>query len=105
MPKIVPHICRCCRRRNEGNRKQRPQPYRLEVDSPTVSGPFLRQNPTFGLHYIDCASRQAYNDRHGALRALSMGMEHSSLKTLPVWLYQGKMTCESMVRLLFRSIL
>src|SRR5436309_16105433 len=27
-----------------------------------------------------------------------MGMGQNSLKTLPVWAYQGKMTCESMVR-------
>src|SRR5438094_21225 len=28
-----------------------------------------------------------------------MGMRQNSLKTLPIWAYQGKMTCESMVRL------
>src|SRR5690242_10480914 len=32
------------------------------------------------------------------LRALRMGVRQNSLKTLPVWAYQGKMTCESMVR-------
>src|SRR6266567_2587371 len=29
-----------------------------------------------------------------------MGRGQNSLKTLPVWAYQGEMTCESMVRLL-----
>ena len=35
---------------------------------------------------------------HGTLRVLVMGVGHNCLKTLPVWAYQGKMTCESVVR-------
>jgi hypothetical protein len=36
---------------------------------------------------------------HGALRALIMGMGQNCLKTLLISPYQGKMACESMVRL------
>jgi hypothetical protein len=49
---------------------------------------------TYGSVYLATA-----NSGHSALRALVMGMGQNSLKTLPVWAYQGKMTCESMVRL------
>jgi hypothetical protein len=46
--------------------------------------PFFATKPYIWMQYIDCASRQAYNDRHGALRAVSMGMGQNFLKTLPV---------------------
>src|SRR6266851_4585781 len=59
------------------------------------------RDSTFCLHCrmwgVDWQSRQGYNVRHGDLRALILGMGQSSLKTPPVWAYQGKTTCESMV--------
>src|SRR6266436_7780655 len=47
---------------------------------------------------VDCASRQAYNVRHGALRGRTMSLGQHGPTTPPVWASQGTMTCASMVR-------
>ena len=38
------------------------------------------------------------NQVHNALQALRMSMGQNSLKTLPVWAYQGNMACECALR-------
>ena len=67
-------------------------------DSPTVSLPFLRHYPTFGLHYIDYALPQAYNV---SLRAPCERWEwvlQNDPKALPLGLLQGARACEALVR-------
>src|SRR5262249_55983854 len=69
--------------------------------------PFLRRCPTFRPHcrgwVVDCVSRQAYNAF--VIIVPCKRWEWAKLpKTLPVWAYQSKVTCESMVRLHQRAV-